>query len=225
MRMTRRTVAAGLALSGCFATPPSPEASTLRAADGVAISGLSYGRGRRGVVLVPGAHGVGETWDIQARRLARSGFRVLAIDYRGLGRSHDAVQDQDKAPLDVLGAARHLRAEGVESVSVVGASWGGWAAATAAIAEPGLFDRLVLLASSRFDSPERLGGRKLFIVAKDDRDGLGRLRLDVIREQFEQAPEPKELVVLEGSAHAQFLFLTGEGERLYAKILRFLEAA
>ena len=73
--------------------------------------------------------------------------------------------------------------------------------------------------------PERLGGRKLFIVAAEDRDGAGRLRLDSIREQFERAPEPKDLVVLPGAAHAQFLFLTPQGERLFAEMLRFLSSA
>jgi len=33
---------------------------------------------------------------------------------------------------------------------------------------------------------------------------------------------PKELNVLEGSAHAQFIFATDQGERLMREILRFL---
>jgi pimeloyl-ACP methyl ester carboxylesterase len=177
------------------------------------------------VVLVPGGHGVGETWHFQAQRLARAGFRVLAIDYRGRGRSPPVPPDDEKAHLDVLGAVRQLKAEGAERVSVVGASWGGWAAGTAAIAEPGLIDRVVLLAHSPFREPERLGGRKLFIVAAEDREGSGRLRIESIRDQFQRAPEPKELVLLEGAAHAQFLFLTDQGERLYAEIERFLSAA
>ena len=49
-------------------------------------------------------------------------------------------------------------------------------------------------------------------------------RLIAIREQFERAPEPKELVVLEGSAHAQFLFQTDQADRLMREILRFLSA-
>jgi hypothetical protein len=39
-----------------------------------------------------------------------------------------------------------------------------------------------------------------------------------------QTPEPKELIVLEGSAHAQFIFATDQGERLMREILRFLSA-
>jgi pimeloyl-ACP methyl ester carboxylesterase len=224
MQLTRRAVVAGLALSRCAATLPGPRHVTFRATDGVPVTGHSYGEGRRAVVLVPGGHGVGETWDAQARRLARSSLRVLAIDYRGRGRSQGATPDDAKAHLDVMGAVRQMQADGADQVSVVGASWGGWAAATAAIAAPNLIDRLVLLAHSPFDQPERLSGRKLFIVARDDRDGSGRQRLETIRAQHRRAPEPKALVVLDGAAHAQFLFLTPQSERLYAEIERFLLA-
>jgi hypothetical protein len=45
-----------------------------------------------------------------------------------------------------------------------------------------------------------------------------------IRAQYEKATDPKELVVLDGSAHAQFIFDTAQGERLMREILRFLSA-
>jgi dienelactone hydrolase len=224
MQLTRRAMIAGLALSGCAAASLARESSIFRADDGIPVSGHSYGTGSDGVVLVPGGHGIGETWDIQAWRLARAGFRVLAIDYRGRGLSPVESPDDSKAHLDVLGAVRQLKADGAERVFVVGASWGGWAAATAAAAAPGMIERLVLIAHSPIDHPERLSGRKLFITAREDRDGSGRLRLDSIRDQHARAPEPKELVVLDGAAHAQFLFLTPQGERLYGEILRFLSA-
>lgn len=44
----------------------------------------------------------------------------------------------------------------------------------------------------------------------------------MIRQQYERAPDPKELIVLEGSAHAQFIFETDQGTRLKVEILRFL---
>ena len=43
-----------------------------------------------------------------------------------------------------------------------------------------------------------------------------------VRDQYRRAPEPKELVVLERSAHAQFIFETDQGERLLREIIRFL---
>ena len=50
----------------------------------------------------------------------------------------------------------------------------------------------------------------------------GTLRLPSIRDQYERAPDPKELVILDGSAHAQHMFSTDQGPRLLSDILRFL---
>jgi hypothetical protein len=52
----------------------------------------------------------------------------------------------------------------------------------------------------------------------------GRFEKGKIRAQYEKAPNPKELVILEGSAHAQFIFQTDQGTRLMREILRFLSA-
>jgi hypothetical protein len=64
-------------------------------------------------------------------------------------------------------------------------------------------------------------GRKLFIVARDDANDDG-LRLPRIRANYQRALGPKELVILDGSAHAQFIFATDQGARLMREILRFL---
>jgi pimeloyl-ACP methyl ester carboxylesterase len=61
----------------------------------------------------------------------------------------------------------------------------------------------------------------MFIVARDDASEDGP-RLPRILAQYEKAPEPKELIILDGSAHAQFLFQTDQGERVMREILRFL---
>ena len=65
-------------------------------------------------------------------------------------------------------------------------------------------------------------GRKLFILTREDFSGGGVLRLPSIRKQYQRAPEPKELLILEGSAHAQHIFGTDQAERLMDEILRFL---
>ena len=54
-----------------------------------------------------------------------------------------------------------------------------------------------------------------------DANDSGR-RLPGIRAQYENAPQPKELIVLDGSAHAQFLFQTDQSARVMHEILRFL---
>jgi hypothetical protein len=88
---------------------------------------------------------------------------------------------------------------------------------------PSEIDRVVLLAAGAYTPLTRTKGRKLFILSRDDVMGEKKTpRLPAIREQYEKARDPKELVLLEGSAHAQFIFQTDQGERLMREILRFL---
>jgi alpha-beta hydrolase superfamily lysophospholipase len=185
-----------------------------------------YGKGERGVVLAHGGRFNKESWEKQAHVLVKAGFHVLAIDFRGHGQSHgpESKGDEDREEYDVLAAVRYLHAHGAKSVAVVGASFGGAAAADASIdAAPGEIDRLVLLAAWTDRPPEKMKGRKLFIVARDDANSEGP-RLPKIRANYEKAAGPKELIILEGSAHAQFLFATDQGERLMNEMLRFLTA-
>jgi pimeloyl-ACP methyl ester carboxylesterase len=210
------------------AASETPEHVSFPTQDGGLIYANLYGKGDRGVVLAHGARFNKESWDKQARVLAQAGSHVLAIDFRGYGQSKGPGQaDPLSAPLhfDVLAAVRYLRKTGAKSVSVIGGSMGGGAAADASIeAEPGEIDGLVMLAALASGPPEKLKGRKLFIVSRNDIGPGGVPRLPKIREQYEKAPGPKELVILDGSAHAQFIFETEQGERLMAEILRFLPA-
>ncbi len=210
-----------------FAPASAQEPVSFPTDDGGLIYADVYGEGDRGVVLAHGGRFNKASWEKQAHVLARAGFRVLALDFRGYGESRGPGDSEPLAAplhLDVLAAVRHLRGTGAKSVSVVGASLGGRAAADASIQAPGEIDQLVVLAGDVGGPPEKLTGRKLFIVARDDTRGDGLVRLTRIREQYEKAPEPKELLILEGSAHAQFLFDTEQGERLTQEILRFLSA-
>jgi cytochrome oxidase Cu insertion factor (SCO1/SenC/PrrC family)/esterase/lipase len=204
----------------------APQLVSFPTEDGGLIYADLYGEGDHGVVLAHGARFDRESWAEQARVLERAGFQVLAIDFRGYGRSRGGGESKDRYEglhLDVLAAVRYLRKSGAETVSVVGGSIGGWASANAAVeAKPGEIDRLVLLAHSLVERPEKLQGRKLFITTRDDPRGDGSPRLPRIREQYERAPEPKELVILEGAAHAQHIFATDRGEQLMQEILRFL---
>ena len=102
-------------------------------------------------------------------------------------------------------------------------SFGGGAAAEAATRAPaGTIDRRVLLAHSPIDHPEKIAARRtLVILAKDDVSGSGP-RLSRLREQYERVRGPKEFVLLDGSAHAQFLFESDQGDRLMRELLRFL---
>jgi len=101
---------------------------------------------------------------------------------------------------------------------------GGAAAGDASIAsQPGEIDRVVFLGAHPNGPAEKLKCPSLFIVARDDASGDGP-RLPKIRADYEKAPEPKQLIILDGSAHAQYLFQTDQGERVMREILRFLPA-
>jgi pimeloyl-ACP methyl ester carboxylesterase len=195
--------------------------------DGGLVFGDLYGRGKRGVVLAHGGMFNKESWEKQARLLAASGFRVLAIDFRGYGSSRGPGQSNPMdAPLhlDVLAAVRYLHKTGTKTVSVVGGSMGGSAAGDASIvSRRGEIHRLVLLGAAPNMPAEKLKAPVLFIVARDDTSGSCP-RLPAIRAQYEKAPKPKELVLLDGSAHAQYLFQTNQSERVMSEILRFLSA-
>lgn len=200
---------------------------TLTASDGATIAADLYGSGPRGVVLAHGGQFTKESWAPQARELAGAGFHVLAIDFRGFGGSHGpGEKDFDHAPfaLDVLAAVDYLRSHGARTVAVVGGSFGGSAAGDASIlSPPGKIDRVVMLGGAPNEPAEKLHCATLWIVARDDTSGDGP-RLPGIQKQYDKAPEPKKLIVLDGSAHAQFLFQTDQGERVMREILRFLTA-
>jgi len=204
---------------------PAQKTVSFKTDDGGVILADVYGSGDRGVVLAHGGRFNKESWKPQAQQLAAAGFRVLAIDFRGYGASHGpGEKDFYHAPfqLDVLAAVRYLRAAGAKSVSVVGGSFGGSAAGDASIAsQPGEIERIVMLGGAPSGPAEKLKSASLFIVARDDGNDDGP-RLPGIRKQFDKAPEPKKLIVLDGSAHAQYLFQTDQAARVMQEILDFL---
>ena len=203
--------------------PIAAEHLSFSTRDAALISADVYGAGTDGLVLVHGGRFTKESWREQVPMLVRAGFRVLAIDLRGYGQSHAPASATDDARnLDVLAAVEYLRQAGATTVSVVGASMGGDYAAEAAEANPDAIDRLVLLAAGAYTPLVKAKARKLFIMSRDDIIGDNTPRLPQIRSQYEKASDPKEFVLLEGSAHAQFIVATKQGDRLMQEILRFL---
>ena len=137
-------------------------------ADGGAIFGNLYGEGPHAVLLGHGAVFDKESWDQLARRLAAEGHQVLAVDFRGYGKSR-AGRSPGGLHEDIIGGIRYLSEQGAARVSVIGASMGGGAVGDA-VTElgPSEIDGLILLAAVPTRSPERLQGRKLFIVSEGD---------------------------------------------------------
>ncbi len=206
---------------------PAQQTVSFATDDGGRICADLYGGGSKAVVLAHGGRFNKESWHDQALPLASAGFQVLAIDFRGFGCSKGPGQEDFwTAPFekDLLAAVRYLKAHGAKTVSVVGGSFGGAVAGDASIkSAPGEIDRIVFLGSSPNLPANGLKSRSLFIVAREDSEGSS-LRLPGIQAQYERSPEPKRLIVLDGSAHAQFLFQTDQSARVMQEIVRFLSA-
>ncbi len=196
--------------------PEKPREVSFPTSDGGTVFANLYGKGDHAVVLAHGAVFDKESWHDQAGLLARKGLRVLAIDFRGYGKSRPGTQRRG-LHLDVLAAVRYLHRNGAKRVSVVGGSMGGAAAARASIAaKDGEINGLILLAHAPVAQPQKLKGRKLFIVSQGD--GLRRR----VQQQFQAAPKPKELKILDGDAHAQHIFRTKQAEVLTKLIVDWL---
>jgi len=120
-------------------TAAAQEPVSFLAPDGYRLRADQYGKGEQGAVRVHGGRFDKESWQKQAQILAKAGFRVLAIDFRGYGQSQPGSQTtDDKHYPDVLTAVRYLHQTRAKTVSVVGASMGGDAAADAAVeSKPG----------------------------------------------------------------------------------------
>lgn len=225
LRFVAVAVCAASSLSGACAQ----ESVRIRSYNGQAeIKADLYGHGSRAVILAHGGRFDEKSWKDQAQVLARSGYLVLALRFRGDGPNPDgspgSFGSTPENADDVLAGISYLRSRKVKEISAIGASFGGDAVGEAdARSERGSLARIVLLASAGGDHPEKLSGRKLFIVAREDSSGSGP-RLPEIQDHFARAPEPKKLVILDGSAHAQFLFGTDQGPRLLHEILSFLSA-
>jgi len=220
-----RAAMLALAVMACAAVAGAQRTVSFPTQDGGVVYADLYGSGAKGLVLVHGGQFNKESWRPQAEQFAAAGFFVLALDLRSYGESRGPGQaDIDSAPLylDVLAAVRYLHANGARTVSIIGGSMGGSAAGDASIhSAPGEIDRIVMLGAAPNEPADKLKSPSLWIVARDDTSGSGP-RLPGIRAQFERAPQPKKLIVLSGSAHAQFLFKTAHAERVMQEMLRFL---
>jgi pimeloyl-ACP methyl ester carboxylesterase len=222
-----RSLLAIVAIFALAATAFAQQAVTFSTEDGATIAALQYGSGKHAVLLVHGGRFTKESWGKQVPAFRSAGFTVLAIDLRGFGQSHGPGEKDpsiEQQALDVLAAVRYLHGHGAKTVSIVGGSMGGSAAGDASISSrPGEIDRIVMLGAAPNLLADKLKSPALFIVARDDTSGDGR-RLPGIRTQYEKAPQPKKLIILEGSAHAQYLFQTDQADRVMQEILQWLSS-
>ncbi len=127
--ITRRTFAAGsLASAAAFALPLSARAETrsarIRTKDSTELHVQEWGSGPRAVILTHAWPLSAEIWDHQAAALAEAGYRVIAYDRRGFGRSGQPQAGYDFDTLaDDLAAV--IAETGARDITLVGYSMGG----------------------------------------------------------------------------------------------------
>ena len=167
-------------------------------------SALLWGSGERGLLLLHGAAYDAASWEDQAQFLAGHGFTVIAMEEL----ASDAAQD---------GLTYLMNACGVAGVAVIGASAGGSAALRFLAGDPEGITGLILL-SATGDVAE-LGDYPKLLVASED-EGMG----NRLSSMAEEAPgQQNQTLLLPGSAHAQAIFATDQGEPLLGAILQFLD--
>lgn len=191
------------------ATPESPRSVSFEAPHGVTIKATAYGSGDCGVVLVPQINLDRESWQPQAEMIADMGHLALAID-----------EDPDNRSASVRGAIQYLRQQQDVSTSILlGASTGGEAVVVAnAKTDATVNGTITLSAAGGADNASDLQGRSLFVVSKGDEDRFVR----IARELHQGAPEPKDLVEYEGSAHGQRIFTSDHGDDLRNRVRTFV---
>ena len=174
-------------------------------------------RGPHAVLLAHGAIFNKESWGEFEQALLQHNYTVLAIDFRGYGKSTQGNQSRALYK-DILAGVQFLKDEqGISKITLLGASMGGAAAAKASVnSKPGNIDQLILLSPASIYQPEKLKGQLLCIASEDEH------LVKALRFSFDNAPQPKTLKLIPGSVHAQHIFKTSQADVLTKIILDFL---
>jgi alpha-beta hydrolase superfamily lysophospholipase len=176
------------------------------------------------LLYLHGARRTVEGSAFRIRHLHDLGFSVLAIDYRGFGKSSVAlpsetmVHEDARAAWDWLARAHPQRprfiyghslggAVAVRLAAEVGAELRGLIVEGSFTSIPAVFRTLqwgwlpiTPLITQRFDAARRIGGIKApVLVVHGGQDRL--IAPELGRELYERAPEPKRFVLVEGGTH------------------------
>ena len=133
-------------------------------ADGVRLYMVEAGTGKTTVVLAHGGRSdLCDTLPYAARLLA-AGYRIVAFDFRGSGRSEAPARDGLALGRDLAAAVAHARQSGADRIFLIGSSMGG-----AAIVQN--------TAALRVDGRISLSGTRLWPgFGINDPTGLARIR-------------------------------------------------
>jgi dienelactone hydrolase len=209
------------------ATPwPTPELRedeiAFPTSDGIVIIATLRGDGPVGVVLAHMNGGQASDWDPLADALVGEGYRVLALNLRGNGRSQPPM-DSASLPLDVEAGADYLLDAGAQRIFLVGASMGGTTVLEAAdavqpagvvvMAAPRVFQGLEL-------TEAELGALtmpKLFVTAESD----------TLRDSFDEivafSAPPSDEAIYPGIEHGTRLLSSHHAADVIERILAFIQ--
>jgi pimeloyl-ACP methyl ester carboxylesterase len=108
-------------------------------ANGISLHFVEEGEGPA-VIFCHGFPAISSSWKAQMEAVASAGFRAIAPDMRGYGKSSAPVEAEDYTPYETVGdLVAILDATGVETASVVGHDFGANIAWNAAMMRPDRF--------------------------------------------------------------------------------------
>jgi pimeloyl-ACP methyl ester carboxylesterase len=166
-------------------------------------------------------------WGAVPAALKQAGYAVLAYDLRGHGRSGGEL-DPPHASTDLEAALAFFQQYpnvNRQRIGLIGASMGGMASVIVGAKHPEI--RLVIAISSSPDAAgqypirvvDQLSPRP-FLAVGCDQDPL--TREDRVRQLYQAAGGPKEIVILECEAHANDIFETPAGPQLVELLLEWV---
>jgi len=214
---------------------PGYELVTFTAADGTELGGTFYPtRGNVAVVFTHMGFATQGSWREFAEQISDLGFPSFTFDFRGYGRSYNnGVLLNAEWPArhaayaeDARAAIQWVQSQGYTRVLCIGADMGGNACINAAMTEP--VEGFVIVGSDYLWDDEALlypddlvipNAYKLFITTELDEDRY----VDSIQALYDRSPEPRELVVLPGSAHGTGILFTSHEDAFIDALLAFLE--
>jgi pimeloyl-ACP methyl ester carboxylesterase len=178
---------------------------TFTTEDGIDINGNIFGSGNSWVILSHMYPTTQTSWFDFARYLADNGYIVLTYDFRGYGKSGGS-QDISNIDKDLEAALDFVRQYDAEKIFLIGASMGG--TASLVVASKQTVDGVISFSSpteidslSAIDKVGKIDAPKLFIASQGD--GIAAESANTL---FDASPEPKEIEILDGSAHGTFIF-------------------
>ncbi|WP_432994770.1 alpha/beta hydrolase family protein [Dactylosporangium sp. CA-233914] len=180
---------------------------------GAHLAAYVLGTGAVTLVLAPQASTTGCSWLSWAKRQAAAGYRVLAFDFNGEGRSRRAESGHNSD--DVAAAAAFARTGGSGEIVLIGASRGATAALIAAAALNPPPAAVISLSGPgdyagerALDSVPRLTAPALYVAAKGDSAFAASAQA-----MYDDTPgQARKLVLVEGRLHGTgLLTIAAEG--------------